>query len=259
MNIVKKENPNCKFIIYFYDSFCRLDFSNDIKLFDSCFTYDRLDAEKYHINYLPLFVEEYPKRPLIYDMCHIGAWTPGHVYRVPVLSQIMKQMPDLNYYFKCPFQNIDTFSFKRKMLFRVRSVFNREYRLYKSFYCKYKTDIVLSESKMSYLQIKEKEAASKCIVEINAKRAGLSPRVLNALANGKKLIINNFFIMDEVFYNPSNIQIIDETNPLIKREFLDTPVEFCDLSDLKITNWLDILFENKDNRYNMSKRPKLTS
>lgn len=65
--------------------------------------------------------------------------------------------------------------------------------------------------------------------------------------------------MDEVFYNPSNIQIIDETNPLIKREFLDTPVEFCDLSDLKITNWLDILFENKDNRYNISKRPKMTS
>ena len=85
---VKHNNPNCETIIYFYDSFCRLNFSNDIKHFDKCFTFDREDAINYSIEYLPFYAEKYDNTLVTYDLCHIGSWSPGHLYRLPCLSKL---------------------------------------------------------------------------------------------------------------------------------------------------------------------------
>ena len=252
IKIIKKNNPKCETVIYFYDSFCRLDFSNDIEKFDVCFSYDRMDAHNFSIHYLPFFCEDYPQTlDVEYDLCHIGAWSPGHVYRVPVLYNLKKQNPNLHCYFRCTWINLGKIGITRRVKYVINSIFNREYRLYWFFYKKYKDSGILSNDRILYSSILNIESKSKCIVEINSHRAGLSPRVINALANNKKIIINNPLIQEEIFYNAKNIYIIDEKEPTFDVNFLEEETIPFDFSDLKIENWLSIIFEKKNNRFDV--------
>lgn len=251
VKMVKHNNPNCCTIIYFYDSFCRLNFSNDIKHFDRCFTFDREDAIKYNIEYLPFYAEKYEKTPLKYDLCHIGSWSPGHLYRLPCLIKLSLELEKygLSKYFKCTFYDIDNCNLLRKSIFKIRALFNKEFCFYDSLFRKYKNSAILTRNRLSYERMLEIEASSKCIVEINAKRAGLSPRVINALANGRKVIINNTYIFNEIFYDQNLVYVIDERNPIFDIEFLSKKSAGKDMSDLYLHNWLSIILDNKYNKY----------
>lgn len=250
---VKQNNPNCETIIYFYDSFCRLNFSNDIRLFDKCFTFDREDALNYGIEYLPFFAEAYNKVDIEYEMCHVGSWSPGHLYRLPCLEKLNEQLAKngLHGFFKCTYLDLNSLSVIRKVAFYAKCVYNREYRMYRRLFEQYKNSSILTKERMSYIDMIAKEAASKCIVEINARRAGLSPRVINALANGRKVIINNPKIRNEIFYNPNAIYIIDEENPKLDVNFLASDFQCLDMGDLAIDNWLNIILEDGKNKYSV--------
>lgn len=254
VNLVKNNSPHCRCIIYFYDSFCRLNFSNDIALFDRCFTFDREDAKKYSIDYLPFFVDrDSCINKYKYDLCHIGAWSPGHLYRVPILMYLAKIADDnnLTHFFYCTYQDIDTFNWVRKIKFYFNVLINKEYRLYLKYYRQFKGCSILHNNHLPYEQVSSIESQSKCIVEINATRAGLSPRVINALANGQKIIINSQSIKKELFYNSNNIFVIDSNNKdNIDFSFLDMPVSTFDYTDLAIENWIQILLDLKTNKYN---------
>lgn len=248
---IKTNNPNCVTIIYFYDSFCRLNFSNDIKYFDKCFTFDRDDAKKYHIEYLPFFAEKYKSLSVDYDLCHIGSWSPGHLYRLPCLKKISEDLKNTGFsaYFKCTFYDFEKLGIFRKAIFCIRAFFDKEFSMYKKFFRRYKDCPILTDKRISYEDMLNVEASSKCIVEINAQRAGLSPRVINALANGKKIIINCDSIRNEIFYDASNICIINERKPKLDIAFLRKKCKCLDMNDLFLENWLGILLENKFNKY----------
>lgn len=250
INRIKELAPKCKTFIYFYDSFIRLDFSNDIRIFDFCATFDREDAKKHNIVYLPFFAEKYNGTGNKYDICHIGSWSPGHVYRVPVLNYFMNKYPNLKMYFRCTFMNINNMSILRKIKYILKLLHNNEYRLYRKFFFQLKDLNILTEKGIAYEQTIAIEANSKCIIEINAARAGLSPRVINALVNKRKVIINNPCIKNEIFYNENNIYVIDEKHPSFDIAFLEKPVIPFDLSDLEIGTWLKILFREFPNKYN---------
>lgn len=248
---VKHNNPNCETIIYFYDSFCRLNFSNDIKHFDKCFTFDREDAINYSIEYLPFYAEKYDNTLVTYDLCHIGSWSPGHLYRLPCLAKLSEDLEKhhLTSYFKCTYYDISNFTLFRRIIFKVRAMFNKEFSLYEILFRKYKNSKILTKNRTSYEEMLAIESSSRCIVEINAQRAGLSPRVINALANGRKVIINNKCICDEIFYDENLVYIIDERNPTFDMNFLFKESKNIDMSDLFLQNWLSIILENKTNKY----------
>ena len=108
---------------------------------------------------------------------------------------------------------------------------------------------------MAYEDMLNIEAKSKIIVEINAQRAGLSPRVINALANHRKVIINSPKIKNEIFYDSENIYIIDEKSHRINSSFFTdkhTSLSF-DFSDLFIENWIEIILNNKANKFDKYK------
>ena len=150
---IRSNNPKCQCLIYFYDSFCRLNFSNDIIHFDKCYTFDREDALKYKINYLPFFVEKYRKcNGISYDLCHIGSWSPGHVYRFPLLLYIEKKAKEhfLKSYFRCTYQDISHFSTIKKIKYLFVAALNREYRLYWIFFKRYRNSAMLLTNRMNY-------------------------------------------------------------------------------------------------------------
>ena len=61
---------------------------------------------------------------------------------------------------------------------------------------------------------------------------------ITALATGKKLITTNVRIKEEAFYNPNNIFIISEENPVLDIHFFESEVGKMDMTHLRMDNWL---------------------
>ena len=74
-------------------------------------------------------------------------------------------------------------------------------------------------------------------------------RARMSTANGRKVIINNKCICDEIFYDENLVYIIDERNPTFDMNFLFKESKNIDMSDLFLQNWLSIILENKTNKY----------
>jgi hypothetical protein len=249
---IKRNNPNCRCIIYFYDSFCCLNFSNDIKLFDLCFTFDKEDAyNNIKLNYLPYFIynKSNCSNNYKYDLCHIGVYSAGHLYRVPILEELKKQATqyNLSYFIKCYAIELDMNSIpvRRKISLLIRKLIVRDYILYFNFLRKYKDSDIFMKEYMPFEKIIDIENNSKCIIDINAHRSGLSPRIINALANHKKVIINTDSIKTDFFYSPNNVFILNEKNVTLDMDFLNKPIEYINMDSLLIPNWLLILIGEK--------------
>lgn len=83
------------------------------------------------------------------------------------------------------------------------------------------------------------QASARVLLDLNHKgRQGMTINCITALAHGQKLITTNKRIMDEPFYNPDMIYIMDENNPHLEVSFWNRPNKPIDLSYLRIDNWL---------------------
>ena len=222
---LKRKSPQCKTILYLYDTLSKNDFSNDIKLFDSVFTFDRNDAIKYKLEYLPFFIDEYPCETLEYDICHIGQLNAGHIARFNILDSIQKENPSLRTFFYLQYQKTKGFSRQWVRLF-IKKIFNKGERQFAQMIKNVTNSDMLHEKRISYDEIKTIEAKSRVILDINEQRAGLSPRIINALGNGKKVITNQYSIKEEVFYDPDFVTVIDENNPQIGASLLPPPIRY---------------------------------
>ncbi|WP_372474559.1 hypothetical protein AB4865_04605 [Capnocytophaga sp. ARDL2] len=75
-------------------------------------------------------------------------------------------------------------------------------------------------------EVFNKMKRAKILIDIvHNNQTGVSFRVFEAMALGKKIITNNPSVKLYDFYNPNNICIIDENNIAISEEFLSSPYE----------------------------------
>lgn len=92
-----------------------------------------------------------------------------------------------------------------------------------------------------------KEEKSKAIIEIlHHLNTGCTFRTFDCIGMSKKLITNNQNIMNEDFYNPNNILVIDENNIKIPKEFIETPYEDLPKEIFKkysLKNWIKQLLK----------------
>ena len=94
--------------------------------------------------------------------------------------------------------------------------------------------------------VKELYQMSKVILDINhPHQTGLTMRTFEALGAGKKLITTNKSIMQYSFYNQNNIHVINRQDPVISKDFFETP--FLPIADeikyeMSISGWLSELF-----------------
>lgn len=89
-------------------------------------------------------------------------------------------------------------------------------------------------------------ARSECILDTDIDyQAGPTPRLIWALALGKKVVTTNKNIVKIPFYNNKNIFIIDRRNPIINPNFITSKAD--DMSSVmekyRIDNWVKILLE----------------
>lgn len=165
-----------------------------IPCFDEVFSFEKEDCEKYNLRFVAnwIYVEnnQETKTNFEYDIFNISSKDK----RLPILTKIAKNLK----------------SNAVKYRFMVLDEQNPP------------TDRVIEffSTKMSLSEISKLIAKSKTLLEINRKgQNGLTFRVLESLGLQKKLVTTNAEIVHYDFYNPNNILVIDEENPLIPAEF----------------------------------------
>lgn len=114
---------------------------------------------------------------------------------------------------------------------------------------KEKLGIRLTDKGISVIEMVKAESKSKAVLELcHSLNKGYTFRTFDCIGMRKKLITNNKDIINEDFYNPNNILIIDEKNINIPREFIDSPYE--DLPEeiykkYSLENWIKQLLDVK--------------
>jgi len=87
-------------------------------------------------------------------------------------------------------------------------------------------NITYIRSHMPLSEVNDYISRSKVLLDINRLgQSGLTFRVFESLGLEKKLITTNTDIKNYDFYNPNNILIIDEKNPIIPMEFFENEYE----------------------------------
>lgn len=247
---LKRRNPSIKTYIYFWDAFSTWNFSYLIEHFDYCYSFDRNDCERYKsLQYLPLFYRKTQLSNNIeckYDITHIGTLGVEYSKRLdicPVIYQNGLKDNQNNFIYlvwKNRIDNSKVSPIKSLIKLLLRDpiyLFSR--RVNK---CKNSTPII-HESPLPLEIVSKIEKSSRALLDINMNRSGLAMRLIGAIANGKKIITNNKFIVEEDFYSPDNILVLDEKNPIVHKEWLLTPPSKIDISYLRIDNWIKTILK----------------
>lgn len=228
---MKKQFPNAKFINYHWDS---LKFNHRATLlldqYDAVYSFDREDVNKYpSLRYKPLFHNnEYPAVPssLKYDMLFIGV---DYSDRYQILQQLSGEASRHGLTCK-PMLITSKFSFYRKKLLGHKAY--RSARAEEFIY-----------EKIPYQTFLQLTNESSAVIDINFEgQAGLTMRTIEVLAMGKKLITTNPYIMNEAFYSPDSVLVIDRHHPVIDPHFFKRQASPVNMSKLLLRNWVTEFF-----------------
>ena len=233
---MKLLHPESKFILYEWDSIQNnKNALSVLNKFDCIWSFDKIDCHKFSMNFLPLFYnKEYAQigmnnnKP--YDVLFIGTVHSG---RYSLVKKIISQIEASTS--KC----FTWFYFPSKLLFYKTWILDSEFRkLSDSKDFKYKS--------LSKNELIDKVSKSKAIIDAqHSKQTGLTMRTIETLGARRKLITTNASVIEYDFYRPNNILVVDRLNPIVPREFLDSPYEELPkyiYEKYSIDNWIKTLF-----------------
>lgn len=208
---LKKIQPNSHYILYMWDSFSNKNSLKTIDLFDKVISFDSRDADKYNLNFLPLFyikvyenvnedVDEYK-----YDLCITAT---AHSDRYVIAEKIRNQISAYN------LRMFSYFYLPNKIMYWVRKIFVNKYG--------YGDIGDFSFSSVSQQEIIKIVEQSQVVLDINHPlQHGLTSRCIESLGANRKLITTNKNIKDYDFYNENNIRIINRKEPIVDLNFFD--------------------------------------
>lgn len=243
-------NPGIRKILFLWDTF-RTQQSENIDflpLFDTVYTFDRDDAQKYGLHYFPDFYIDVPLTAYSdckYDLSFFAsAQFKNGVHRITLASKIFAICKEnrfrANLYLKYV-ANSEPANTLKSLIYRIK------YHRYETLIKKHLGDGFLYTDSKPIQECNLVFANSKAILDIShPNRQGLTINAITAIALGKKLITTNCRIKEESFYDPENILVISEQNPVIPSDFLIKHPRIVDLSYLRLDNWLKhIVNENE--------------
>ena len=231
----KKAFPTAKLLLYLDDSVENLRNVNEtFSYYDKVLTFDRFDSQKYGISFRPLFFNDNintikaNQTETDCDVCFVGT---GHSDRLNVIDLIKESNPSIKF---------DLYVFLQSwFMYYYYFLKNKVYRKYGFSFFKYK--------KLSMEEVVSRMSRSRAILDIqHPKQSGLTIRTIETIGMGKKLITTNRDILNYDFYNPSNILIIDRSNPIINDGFFNQQsVELDkDIYDkYSIDSWINDIFK----------------
>lgn len=236
MESLRQLLPNSQFVMYQWDSNAQSNYKPIISYFDRVKTFDKEDAKKFGLDYLPLFyTQQYDeiaknKLPKKYDLIFYGAY---HSDRLNIIKSIDTFCRDNNLIFK------HHLYITKMALFRL--VCSRVLTIKDLTYLKtYSVDI-------DHILNVYKESFATLDIELNIQH-GLTMRTFEALGAGLKLITTNEKIKEEPFYNTQNIAILQRNDLKIDLNFFKNPfLSNTIFVQYLFENWFTNLFEENKN------------
>ena len=244
---LRRINPGIRMVLFLWDTLKMhlSGYTSLLPLFDKVYSFDRGDAAKFKFEYYPDFYIEKQRAShdkLYYDLSVIMTIRAENTcFRGQIVEKLWHECKSkgLNAYFY-----IRSSYEKRKIVMWYRNHIHMD-RFKKAIECCKKVG-VLHQEDLPLDDYYSVIASSKAILDVQYhERQGLTMNVINAIGNGIKLITTNRRIVEEPFYDPAMIYVIDEENPVLDKSFFDVPSKSVDISYLRIDNWLmHILGEN---------------
>lgn len=203
--------PQIKTALYVWDSCSYYDYSVNFCHFEKVATFDLYDSLHYNVDFLPFYWTKNSHLDNQYDISIVGT---DHDGRLNIVESIAKQLEN------------------QKVSFYFRIFTNRVNN------SKYTTDKLLSVE-----ETEEIVAKSTCILDTDREtQTGTTPRIIWALASGKKIITTNKNLRKMPFYNKKQICIIDRKNPIVDVNFILDKTTFPTndfIADLYIKTWIN--------------------
>ena len=251
--ILRNKNPELYSILYLWDSSAMYSWERELKLFNKVYTFDPVDSEKYKIEYKPnFFIKPVQNKTekLKNDLFFIGKFSP---VRFQVIEKIVEHSAGseirLNIKLWPAFKNTvhHRLLYKTLLKIKIKSSWMNDYILnYEAYDGLLDREYFLSEC-LSYESVQDEMHASNVILDLPFQgQRGYTHRLIEAIANGKKVITTNKNIIKESFYNPDQIKIIDVLNPVVSISWIREEVKFSGsrLSmNLEISEWLNSLIK----------------
>lgn len=210
---LKESFPKAKVLLYFWDIIRCADVRFNIPCSDKAMSFDPQDAEDNKgLAFRPtFFVKEYknvkeynlPKN----DVVFIGTL---HSKRHKIIKNLEKKLKEQGIHFY-------TYLFVPSILVYI-----------KDFFIKFPY-IGITKVHFSPISISETVEVlneTRAIFDINyTNQKSLSTRAYEAMAARRKYITTNPEVKTYDFYNPKNILVVDLYNPIISKDFLESPFE----------------------------------
>ena len=240
---LKKHNPSIECINYLFDSTQNVyHFDRNFKYFDRIYTFDRKDAEKFGINFLPIY---WTKDNITTDktikMFGFGVFNRT---RYNIYSSIINRSKEIdsNSYIKLytpEICNIKWFKFKNRIKRLFHLPIDITYEEYSSSLITHKT--------LSPQEFRNYIYNSSIVVDTsNSKQDGLTARFMWALGAGKKIITNNTSILEYPFYSKDQFFLIgddfSELKSFINTPFIPSPEYKHLVEQWRLDKWLSTLF-----------------
>lgn len=243
---IKLINPDVITYLFLWDSLCYWKYSNIIKYFDIKYSFDHGDCERYAhlgLKYHPDFYIDpgVVEVPVKYDLVHIGALHQFASDRLRYLSSVVSfaEKNNLSYYIMLYVPLLSGNRLKRLMHWMVNICGGRNFLRYWKELRKYKSEKFIAHEKLSLQEVFDIESSARCIIDMPPSlQKGCTIRSLQALALGKKLITSNESIRQDSFYDSRNVLILNKQGTNLNTEFLKDSFTGCDISTLKIENWI---------------------
>lgn len=231
----RKVFPGATMVLYLDDSVANMvGVNKTFHCYDRVLTFDRVDSMKYDMNFRPLFFSDsfkYLKEKNLskkYNICFVGTC---HSDRLAIISKVIKNYPNYNYFFYCYLQ----------------SWFMYYYYAFKDVEYRKKTKKFFKYEQISMDQVAQAMAHSDAVLDIqHPKQTGLTMRTIETLGLGKKIITTNSDIKKYDFYNEHNVLVVDRENPIIPENF--TEGDYEPLSEelyykYSINGWIEDVFK----------------
>lgn len=227
----KKNETNI--ILYLWDDVSYVNnFKRNRDLYDVIYSFDPSDCREYGLRFLPLFYDNDLKKREKKDIDVYCAITDAGV-RLDALEKLVEKIEkNLN---AIIIANVGKKRYLYQLIKRNRGC------------VKYRYKPIPKQMDFEYM------SRAKSIIDIKyPTQTGLSTRVYEAMALKNKIITTNRSVIYYDFYNPDNIQIIDENQLDVDWIFLDKKYVEID-NDIKqkycIDEWIDCLVGKKTNYY----------
>lgn len=243
LTLLRQVNPNIHSSLYIWDSNCYYDFFQNIDCFDRVFTFDYQDAQKSkgQALFLPFYwTQSDSSSNTEYDFSLIGK---DHDGRFEIVSKIAPQIKSKGYSCFIKLLPANRYGGLGKIAKIRFSIFHpvQKRKMIEEYEACRTSSFAMSEV-MPVEQVEKIIGKTKVIIDTDRiTQTGTTPRVIWALANGKKIISTNQNLRKMPFFDERQIQIIDRDDPKIDFNFINapfSPLENEMLGNLRIDRWV---------------------